>query len=317
MDIAERTPFRHEAFIYRGREQFVRGVAAFVAAGADEAVLVAVDGAHVALLREALDGHAAPVEFLDLAQIGPNPGRIVSVWQDWTERNTAAGRGFRGVYEPVLAGRGDAELLEYRRHEHLLDLAFRYGPAWSLRCPFDAEVLPAAVVDGVRETHPLLFDGVARTTAPSPTYARPESALESVYSAPLPEPGVLAVEFAFDVDSLAQVRGLVRRCAPALGLEPAELIDFTLVVSELATNSVRHGGGSGVLRLWREGPYAVCEVRDRGVITDPLVGLRRPDFRKGSGGAGLWAINRVCALVSVRSSPRDGTVVRTHLALGR
>lgn len=71
-----------------------------------------------------------------------------------------------------------------------------------------------------------------------------------------------------------------------LGLEPAELIDFTLVVSELATNSVRHGGGSGILRLWREGPYAVCEVRDRGVITDPLVGLRRPDFRKGSGEPG-------------------------------
>jgi anti-sigma regulatory factor (Ser/Thr protein kinase) len=138
-----------------------------------------------------------------------------------------------------------------------------------------------------------------------------------MYAAPLPEPRQVAAEFAFDVDSLAQVRGLARRCAPALGLEPALMIDFTLVASELATNSVRHGGGSGVLRLWREGPYAVCEVRDRGVITDPLVGLRRPDFRKGSGGAGLWAINRVCALVSIRSTPREGTVVRAHLALDR
>ena len=317
MDIAERPPFRHEAFVYRGDEQFVRGVAAFVAEGADEAVLVAATGPHAALLREALVGHASAVEFLDLADLGPNPGRIVSVWQDWTERNTAAGRGFRGVYEPILAGREAAELAEYRRHDHLLDLAFRYGPAWSLRCPFDAEALPPAVVDGVRRTHPLLFDGFAGATTPSPTYARPESALETVYAAPLPEPGGLAAEFVFDVDSLAQVRGLVRRCAAALGLGAAELIDFTLVASELATNSVRHGGGSGVLRLWREGPYAVCEVRDHGVITDPLVGLRRPDFRKGSGGAGLWAINRVCALVSIRSTPREGTVVRAHLALGR
>jgi anti-sigma regulatory factor (Ser/Thr protein kinase) len=315
MDIAERLPFRHEAFIYHGDEQFVRGVAAFAAEGAGEAVLVAVTGRHTGLLRDALAGHPSPVEFLDLAEIGPNPGRIVSVWQEWTERNTAAGRGFRGVYEPVLAGRGDAELAEHRRHDHLLDLTFRYGPAWSLRCPFDAEALPTAVVDGVRRTHPLLFDGRGRT--PSPTYTRPESALETVYSAPLPEPERLVAEFGFDVGSLAQVRGLVRRCASALGLEPAQLIDFTLVASELATNSVRHGGGSGVLRLWREGPYAVCEVRDRGTVTDPLVGLRRPDFRKGAGGAGLWAINRVCALVAIRSTPREGTVVRAHLALGR
>lgn len=315
MDIAERPPFRHEAFVYRGEEQFVRAVAAFVAEGAGEAVLLAVTAAHTAVLREALAGQASPVEFVDVAETGPNPGRTVSLWQDWTERNSATGRGFRAMYEPALAGRGEAALAECRWHDHLLDLAFRYGPAWSLRCSFDAEALPTAVVDGVRETHPLLFDGIA--TTPNPAYFPPESALETVYSAPLPEPERLAAEMAFDVDSLARVRGLVRQCAPALGLEPAQLIDLTLVVSELATNSVRHGGGSGVLRLWREGPYAVCEVRDRGMITDPLVGLRRPDFRKGSGGAGLWAVNRVCALVSIRSTQHEGTVVRAHLALGR
>lgn len=315
MGIAERPPFRHEAFVYRGDEQFVRGVAAFVAEGADEAVLLAVTGAHAAVLRDVLAGHPSAVEFLDLAEIGPNPGRILSVWQDWTERNTATGRGLRGVYEPVLAGRGDVELAECRWHDALLNLAFRYGPAWSLRCSFDAEALSSAVVDGVRQTHPLLFDGFG--TRPNPAYAPPESALPTVYSSPLPEPERLAAEFAFDVGSLAQVRGVVRQCVSVLGLEPAELIDFTLVASELATNSVRHGGGSGVLRLWREGPYAVCEVRDRGTITDPLAGLRRPDFRKGSGGAGLWAVNRVCALVSIRSTPGEGTVVRAHLALGR
>ena len=315
MDIAERPPFRHEAFVYRGEERFVRGVAAFVAEGAGEAVLVAVTGAHTAVLRDALAGRASPVEFLDLAEMGPNPGRMVSVWQDWAERNSATGRGFRAVYEPVLAGRGETELAECRRHDHLLDLAFRHGPAWSLQCAFDAEALPAAVVDAARETHPLLCDGTA--TTPNPAYISPESALETVHSAPLAEPGHLVAGLAFDVESLAQVRGLVRRCAPALGLEPPQLIDFTLVASELATNSVRYGGGSGVLRLWREGPYAVCEVRDRGMITDPLVGLRRPDFRKGSVGAGLWAVNRVCALVSIRSTLREGTVVRAHLTLGR
>lgn len=317
MDIAGQSLFRHQAFVYRGEPQYLRGVAAFVAEGAsaDEAVLVAVDGGErTALLREALDPFAELVEFTDLARLGPNPGRLTSLWLDWAERNAASGRRFRGVCEPEFASRGAEELVELRRHERSLDHAFRHGPAWSLQCPFDAGALSAEVLDDARCGHPLLLqeDG---GLLESPGYAYPAPFFDSEPAAPLPQPADVTAALDFDAESLARVRGLVRSSAVELGLDQAKLIDFILVTSELATNSVRHGGGTGSLRLWRENGHAVCEVRDRGVITDPLVGLRPPDFRKGVGGAGLWAINRVCALVAIRTSPRQGTVVRAHLAL--
>jgi anti-sigma regulatory factor (Ser/Thr protein kinase) len=317
MDIAGRSLFRHQAFVYRGEPQYVGGVAAFVAEGAsaDEAVLVAVDGGErTAVLREALEQYAELVEFADLARLGPNPGRLTSLWLDWAERNAASGRGFRGVCEPEFASRGAEELVELRRHERSLDHAFRHGPAWSLQCPFDAETVSAEVLGDAQRAHPLLRQDDGGVLE-SPDYAYPEPIFDSEPAAPLPQPADVTAALDFDAESLARVRGLVRSSATKLGLDQAKLIDFILVTSELATNSVRHGGGTGSLRLWRENGHAVCEVRDRGVITDPLVGLRPPDFRKGVGGAGLWAINRVCALVAIRTSPRQGTVVRAHLAL--
>ena len=57
----------------------------------------------------------------------------------------------------------------------------------------------------------------------------------------------------------------------------ADLLDqATLLVSELVTNSVRHGGGRGVLRLWQEPDAFVCEIRDNGRFNRPLVDRERP-----------------------------------------
>lgn len=85
------------------------------------------------------------------------------------------------------------------------------------------------------------------------------------------------------------------------------------MADELASNSVRHGGGSGQLILWARTPHAVCEVRDAGLITDPLVGRRRPGFRLEHGGAGLWTANQLCDLLLIHSTPASGTAVRGYL----
>jgi hypothetical protein len=37
---------------------------------------------------------------------------------------------------------------------------------------------------------------------------------------------------------------------------------LVLAVDEVATNSLRHGGGRGTLRIWRDADAVVCEVRD-------------------------------------------------------
>ena len=47
---------------------------------------------------------------------------------------------------------------------------------------------------------------------------------------------------------------------------------------EVATNSIRHGGGEGTLRVWHEDDMVVCEVRDRGRLDQPLAGRARPEL---------------------------------------
>ena len=81
-------------------------------------------------------------------------------------------------------------------------------------------------------------------------------------------------------------------------------------MTEVATNSIRHGGGGGTLRIWRQEDALVCEVTDPGHITDPLVGRRTPSPATEAG-RGLWLANQLCDLFQVRSGP-GGTTIRLH-----
>jgi anti-sigma regulatory factor (Ser/Thr protein kinase) len=87
--------------------------------------------------------------------------------------------------------------------------------------------------------------------------------------------------------------------------------DLVLAVNEVAANSIAHGGGSGTLRVWRDGGALVCEVSDRGHLDDPLADRRRPAPGQ-DGGRGLWLANQLCDLVQVRSFA-TGTTVRLHM----
>ncbi|HET9170765.1 MAG TPA: sensor histidine kinase [Actinospica sp.] len=294
---ADGTRFRHEALFYAGVEQFVRRTARYVreALAAAEPVLVAVVDSRAKLLREELGPEADDVEYLDMERIGRNPARIIPAWQDWAQRNLPRGGRFRGVSEPLWPGRSGAEIRECQKHEQLLGTAFTGGPDWSLLCPYDLEALPVDVIAAAHRTHAGLTVG-------------------NVLVDPLPDLGPPIAEIRFDLGALPDLRAAVRRHAVELGLGEHRVSDFVLVADELAANSVRHGGGGGVLRLWHHGPYAVCEVHDQGVITDQLVGRRRPDFTHHVGGAGLWTANRLCDLLLIRSAEAFGTSVRAHFA---
>jgi two-component sensor histidine kinase len=93
--------------------------------------------------------------------------------------------------------------------------------------------------------------------------------------------------------------------AEAAGLDPARAADLVLAVDEVATNSLRHGGGRGAQRFWRDEGALVCEVRD--------AGRERPAIDR-DGGRGLWMVNQLCDLVQLRSFP-GGAVVRLHVYL--
>jgi anti-sigma regulatory factor (Ser/Thr protein kinase) len=306
-------PFRHEALFYAGRDDFVRRTGAFLrdAAEAEEPTLVVVDATKIDLLREELDGAAGAVHFADMAEVGANPARIIPAWREFVIRHAPTGRRLRGIGEPIWPGRTAAELAECERHESLLNLAFAGSPSWWLVCPYDTEALDPAVVEEARRTHPfVLEDGVGR---PSDDYYGLKT-IAAPFDAPLPEPPASAQELAFGDGPLEALRWFVARRAVEAGLGGSRLADFVLAVHELATNSLRHGGGRGTLRTWREPAALVCEVADGGRIDEPLVGRERP-LGGQPGGRGLWLVNQLCDLAQIRCFP-TGSVVRVHMRLG-
>jgi anti-sigma regulatory factor (Ser/Thr protein kinase) len=113
--------------------------------------------------------------------------------------------------------------------------------------------------------------------------------------------------------SLADLRTIVVQQATRAGLNDARTGELALAVNEVATNSLRHAGGRGTLLIWQELDRLVCEVRDGGHITSPLVGRQTPSV-DGENGRGLWLANQLCDLVQIRSSSA-GTAVRLHLRL--
>ena len=303
--------FRHEAFLYADHAQFLAGTTAFVRGGlqAGEAVLVAVVEPRASLLHQALGSDAERVEFLDMADVGRNPARIIPAWQDFVDRNVPVGRGFRGIGEPIWDGRSPSEIAECQQHERLLNTAFDDGPGWWLLCPYDTAALAGPVIDGAHDSHPSVIDGDHRRR--SATYPHAGPGFQYLSGEPLEEPPGAVYELGFDLSNLGSLRDQVAEFAEAVvGSRAAQ--NAALVVSELAANSIKYGGGAGVLRVWHEDGASVCEVTDSGVITDPLAGRRRPSLAT-RGKAGLWIVNQLCDLLQIRSAPGRGTVIRARL----
>ena len=305
-----REAFRHQAFMYAGLDEFVAGMTAFirdgVAAGAP--TLVVVSRPKIDLLRSVLDGHADGVLFADMAEVGSNPARIIPAWRDFVTERSVPGRPLRGIGEPISPERSASELVECQRHESLLNLAFADTPGFWLLCPYDTGALDPAVIESARRTHPSVVEhGVAQ---PSDAYDG-LAAVAEPFADPLPEPPAHAAEVEVRLDALAGLRRFISAHAAAARLSAERTLDLLVAVNEIATNSVRHGGGRGLLRLWREPDALVCEVRDQGRIDKPLAGRERPQ-RAQVGGYGLWLANQLCDLVQVRSYP-TGNVVRLHM----
>jgi serine/threonine-protein kinase RsbW len=105
----------------------------------------------------------------------------------------------------------------------------------------------------------------------------------------------------FTVADLSSVRDELRRHAAAAGATGDDLDDFVLAVHELVTNAVRHGGGSGLLRLRRHADTLSCEVRDEGAGT----GMLRPHLPAGDipGGRGLWLAQQLTAGLTITGGP--------------
>ncbi|MCD0485195.1 sensor histidine kinase [Streptacidiphilus sp. ASG 303] len=306
----ERTGFAHPALFYRDQEDFLAGVGGFVREGleAGEPVLVAVPGPRLGPLRERLGDCAAGVSFADMAELGRNPGRILAALREFADAG-GAGR-TRMVGEPIWASRSPAEVREATRHEALINLAFRDRPV-SVLCPYDTDGLEPYVIEDALRTHPeVIRDGLP---APSAEFADPAEVCADCDTV-LAEPAA-AEELSYASGGLAEVRRWLDERLAATGLDRQRRGDLVLAVGEAAGNSVVHGGGRGVLRVWPQAGSVVAEVRDAGRLADLLAGRRRPGVATADGGRGLWMIHQLCDLVEVRSDDR-GLTLRLHVDVG-
>jgi anti-sigma regulatory factor (Ser/Thr protein kinase) len=298
--------FRHEALLYRGGDGFVGAVLPPVheALGARGAVMVAVDAPNEARLRAALGADAERVRFAEMRELGRNPGRIIPAWREFVAEHAGSGRPIAGVGEPVWPGRDHDELVECERHECLLNAAFDDGPSWWLGCPYDIDTLEPAAVEAAIRSHRVVVQDGTRCTGAYRDGFLPGHALRTA-------PGDASL-LRFGRDDLATVRTFARAAGERHGMHGSRLEDLVLAINELATNSIRHGGGGGALRAWGDGRDLLLEVADAGYVADPLLGRERaPSDRFG--GRGLYLVHHLCDLVQMRSSER-GTTVRVRMA---
>jgi anti-sigma regulatory factor (Ser/Thr protein kinase) len=142
--------------------------------------------------------------------------------------------------------------------------------------------------------------------------SRPESRSAVSGEAGVPTPEVVALDHRFGPDDLYGLRAALAAHAGRLGVYAEHLDHLLIVASELASNAVRHGGGSGRLRLWHDGHHLHCQVIDSGPgIADGTVGTTRPSSGQ-VGGRGLWIVRQLCEQVEI-SSGTGRTVVTAVL----
>jgi anti-sigma regulatory factor (Ser/Thr protein kinase) len=304
--------YRHEAFFYGDVNQFLDGTVEFIhgALAADEPIMVALSADKILALQGALGPDSDAVVFADMAELGRNPGRIISAWHDFLVGAEADGNLVHGIGEPIWPERAAAEIAECQQHEALLNVAFG-DPSFRLLCPYDEVALPQCVLDEARRTHPYVRRG-GRSVL-SACYPG-DDAFATLAGDPLPEPpaGIGSLSFQHD-DDLGDVRSFVGGMALQAGLGMARTHDIVLAANEMATNSIRHAGGPATVRAWSQDGSFMCEFRDSGRIVEPMVGRLRP-AAAGHGGRGFWMAYQLCDLVQIRVG-ETGNVVRLHLDL--
>jgi anti-sigma regulatory factor (Ser/Thr protein kinase) len=130
------------------------------------------------------------------------------------------------------------------------------------------------------------------------------------------------LDLTFDSGSLHDVRAAAQEYADQAGMPADRVIDLVLVVHELVANAIRHGAGTGRLRIWSQPDGLLCEIQDDGpAARGSDAGHERPQDDPEPDpdldpdlaspwpyvdGHGLWVARTVADRMHVRSGP-DGT----------
>jgi anti-sigma regulatory factor (Ser/Thr protein kinase) len=132
---------------------------------------------------------------------------------------------------------------------------------------------------------------------------------------PASEAPVLMLDQPFDAGSLHLLRKAVLARAAAAGMPHARAAHVMLAVHELAANAVRHGAGTGQLRMWAGDGTLRCQVDDAGPPGPDGAAAGHDGHRTAAPtspyqpGHGLWLVRQAARQDSVSSGPAWSRVV--------
>ncbi|MFI0419335.1 anti-sigma factor RsbA family regulatory protein [Spongiactinospora sp. 9N601] len=303
--------FAHIAAPYGSDESYLRLVLPLVGEALREGhdILVVTGQPMLDLLAEMLGEDAARVDRRLKTTWYTHPARTLTAYHEyaepWAKRQTLL------VGEPVWLGRKERDIREWIRYEAAINLAFADAPIVAL-CLYDERATPPQVLEDAMRAHPWTLNGNGLDL--SRGYVPPQHFLLSGDELPFPEPPPSRVVVAFTPRDLGRVRQVVAAAGEGAGLDRDTVGSLVLSVSEIAANTVEHGGGSGSVAIWTAGSELICEIADPGGRLDlPLPGFLppRPESPRGYG---LWISRQLCDLVETRHTA--GVLrVRLHMIL--
>jgi anti-sigma regulatory factor (Ser/Thr protein kinase) len=127
----------------------------------------------------------------------------------------------------------------------------------------------------------------------------------------------MMLEHEFRATTLHVLRKTVLAHAVAAGMPDERAVDVMLAIHELAANAVRHGAGSGQLRMQATAGTLHCQVRDAGPVSRSSEDLGSTEGEAPwpvQQGHGLWLVHKAADQVSMLSGP-GGSQVTAVFAL--
>ncbi len=297
---------KHIGLFYENPDDLLRCSRQFIREGQErhEPVLVAQPPAQLRRLANSLGDADDGVALVDMSVAGRNPGRILPwVLHDFVVRHP--GQSVRIIGEPLWPERPADAYPACVQHEALVNVVLGNLDLIVL-CAYDAARLPPQALDDATRTHPFVAYGTG-PVAPSADFNH--ARLARLLNQPLERAPADAYRQVFGWTDLSWLRQLVTVEGHRAGLTAAQVAGLQLAVTEAATNAVRHGGGAGTLRIWRENGQLVLDVNSPKAFPDLSAGRLRP-APDAPGGRGLALINHVCDLVRWSYQPGYGTSVR-------
>ena len=118
------------------------------------------------------------------------------------------------------------------------------------------------------------------------------------------------------------MRAAAHACAAHAGIPAERATDIVIALHELAANAIRHGAGSGRLRIWDRVGALYCRVDDGGPAAtrpaaahgggaDGNAGENLADRWPREPGHGLWLARQVADQLTLRSDSRGTMAVIT------